>query len=180
VLSSHLSRAALEGEVSNPNRNSLGNIAIEIDEVVGLAINGNSPVVLPGGLEEALSRVVGVDELSRCCDVGGADSSALEEILKVAGHVVGRDRDVRVDAGLIIEDAESDLADSGEGSDARGKSQDSRCKNGGELHFDGLVWCWGLFVVVVNVVRRQEIEGIKGRDEETVVWFCGCRCDDGS
>lgn len=53
------------------------------------------------------------------------------------GLAVSGDGGLGVDAGLVVEDADGDLAGGGCSGDAAGESKDGGGEDGGELHFDG-------------------------------------------
>jgi hypothetical protein len=148
---------ALEREASEPSGNGLGDIAIKVDKVLGAAVKLNDPVVAVVVHELALGSVGELGELSRGTNKASvANGGAGEEVGDGVRSVVSDNGGIRVDTGLVVEDADGDLVGSSWGSgDATGEGQDGGSEDGGELHVDGVVWD---VVLEVSVKRDKRLK----------------------
>jgi hypothetical protein len=138
----NLCLGALEGEATEPDRNSLGLITIEVNKVLSAAVE-LTVVTRPVLVRESALRGVGeLGELGRSADkaVLAVDCGVAKELVEAAGLVVDGDSGRRISAAHIVKDGERDFgrgSASGSRTDAGGEGKDGGCDGNGELHFDG-------------------------------------------
>lgn len=145
-----LSVGALEGEAAEPDWNGLCLVTIEIDKVLSATIQLAVVLRPPFVGEGALGGIGELVELGRSADesVLAVDRSVLKKCIEIARDVVHRNSGGTLSSRHIVVDGQDDF-----GwctcrccANARGKSEDGRGEDNGELHFEEKSWLVGWLV----------------------------------